>query len=74
MSGEINGVAAAMTELINTFGELSAGSTEIITALTGLRELSSSVKASYAEMLSMTDKLRGAMNELARVSEENQPG
>jgi iron only hydrogenase large subunit-like protein len=73
MSGEINGVAAAMTELINTFGELSAGSTEIITALTGLRELSSSVKVSYGEMLSLTDKLRSAMNELARVAEESRP-
>jgi ABC-type transporter Mla subunit MlaD len=71
MSLEINGFAGTMTGLINTFSELSAGSTEITAALESLRELTAAVKISYAEMLSMTDKLREAMDNLARVSAEN---
>lgn len=68
MSEEINSFAGTMRELINTFSELSAGSTEITASLAGLRELTAAVKTSYAEMLSMTDKLREAMNNLAQVS------
>jgi methyl-accepting chemotaxis protein len=68
MSKEINGFAGTMHELISTFGELSAGSSEITASLAGLRELTAAVKTSYAGMLSMTDKLREAMNNLAQVS------
>jgi iron only hydrogenase large subunit-like protein/ABC-type transporter Mla subunit MlaD len=69
MSAEINGFAGTMSDLINTFSELSAGSTEITSSLEDLRKLTGAVKHSYAEMLSMTNKLREAMNDLAQVSE-----
>jgi methyl-accepting chemotaxis protein len=72
MSAEINGFAGTMTDLINTFSELSAGSTEITSSLESLRKLTGAVKKSYAEMLSMTNKLREAMNDLAQVSAQTE--
>jgi iron only hydrogenase large subunit-like protein/ABC-type transporter Mla subunit MlaD len=68
MSREINGFATTMTELINTFGELSAGSSEITSALAILSELTSSIKSDYVEVLSTTDKLRNSMEDLVRIS------
>jgi chromosome segregation ATPase len=68
MSKEINGFAVTMSELINTFGELSESSSEITTTLTTLRELTSSIKTDYAEVLSTTDKLRDAMENLVQIS------
>jgi methyl-accepting chemotaxis protein len=64
MSAEINGFAETMTGLISTFSELSANSSEITAALKDLRELTSAVKSSYAEILAMTDNLRDAMEDL----------
>jgi hypothetical protein len=68
MSGEINGFATTMTELINTFGELSAGSSEITAALSTLGDLTSSIKTDYVDVLSTTDKLRASMEDLVRIS------
>jgi phage-related protein len=68
MSGEINGFAVTMSELINTFGELSAGSSEITAALGTLKELTSSIKTDYIDVLSTTDKLRDSMENLVRIS------
>ncbi|MDR1837044.1 MAG: methyl-accepting chemotaxis protein [Treponema sp.] len=68
ISREIDGFAETMSGLIDTFNELSSESGEIITALDGLREQSAAVKKGYAQMLSMTDKLRGAMLELTVLS------
>jgi methyl-accepting chemotaxis protein len=68
MSEEITGFAGTMTELIRTFSELSAESSEITGALASLRELTTAVKTSYGEMLAMTDSLREAMGDLARLS------
>jgi methyl-accepting chemotaxis protein len=68
MSGEINGFAVTMTELINTFGELSAGSSEITAALATLKDLTSSIKTDYVDVLSTTDKLRNAMENLVQIS------
>ena len=70
MSEEINGFAKTMSELIGTLNDLSAGGSEITTTLVSLRELSAAVKRGYDEMLSMTDKLRDDMNDLAHVSSE----
>jgi ABC-type transporter Mla subunit MlaD len=68
MSGEINGFAVTMSELISTFGELSAGSSEITAALATLKDLTSSIKTDYIDVLSTTDKLRDAMENLVRIS------
>ena len=70
MAEEINGFAGTMSELIGTFSELSGGSSEITSALGSLREFSTAVKTGYAEMFSMTGKLKEAMEDLARVAEE----
>jgi iron only hydrogenase large subunit-like protein/ABC-type transporter Mla subunit MlaD len=70
MSKEINGFAVTMSELINTFGELSAGSSEITSTLATLRELTASIKTDYNEVLSTIDKLRDAMEHLVRISKE----
>jgi len=68
MSEKINGFAGTMTGLINTLGELSASSTDITASLAALRELTSSVKSSYAEMLSLTDKLQENTKGLSELS------
>jgi methyl-accepting chemotaxis protein len=68
MSKEINGFAVTMSELINTFGELSAGSSEITATLSTLKELTASIKTDYTEVLSTTDKLRDSMENLVQIS------
>jgi iron only hydrogenase large subunit-like protein len=69
MSREIGGFAETMTGLINTFNELSAESHEITNSLDSLKDQSAAVKTSYTEMLSMTNKLRDAMQELTLLSQ-----
>jgi len=69
MADEIKGFADTMTELITTLGELSSGSTEITTSLTALKELTATIKNSYANMLSMTDNLQDDMNKLASITQ-----
>jgi iron only hydrogenase large subunit-like protein/ABC-type transporter Mla subunit MlaD len=68
ISKEINGFAETMSGLIDTFGKLSAHSSEITAALDSLNSQSDMVKTDYAEILSMTEKLRNAMNELTVLS------
>ncbi|MDR0443666.1 MAG: methyl-accepting chemotaxis protein [Treponema sp.] len=70
MSKEIDTFAATMTGLIQTLSELSAGSSEITATLVTLRELTSAIKTSYAEVLTMMTKLRDDMNDLAAVAKE----
>jgi ABC-type transporter Mla subunit MlaD len=69
MSKEINDFAHTMTNLISTFNDLSAESSGIIHALESLKMQSHAVKNVYAKMLSMTDKLRDSMHELAAIAE-----
>jgi hypothetical protein len=69
MSKEINDFAHTMTNLISTFNDLSAESSGIIHALESLKTQSHAVKNVYAKMLSMTDKLRDSMHELAAIAE-----
>ncbi|MDR2738417.1 MAG: methyl-accepting chemotaxis protein [Treponema sp.] len=54
MAEEINGFAHTMTELINSLGELSIGSREIITALVQLREHAEAIKDGYYDMMGKT--------------------
>jgi len=68
MSKEISGFAQTMNGLINTFNELSSESSEITIALDSLKCQSASVRTGYAQMLSMTDKLRDAMHDLTALS------
>jgi methyl-accepting chemotaxis protein len=70
MSEEINGFGGTMAELIGTLSELADKSTEITAALKSLREASLSVKNGYTQMLSMTEKLRGDMADIEKVSTE----
>jgi iron only hydrogenase large subunit-like protein/CheY-like chemotaxis protein len=70
MSKEISSFAETMTGLINTFGQLSAESGEITSALDELQSQSEMVKTDYAEILSMTDKLSTAMVELTMLSKK----
>jgi hypothetical protein len=71
MSKEIGSFAETMSGLINTFGELSAQSGEITAALDNLQSQSETVKTDYAEILSMTEKLRTAMYDLTMLSNKN---
>jgi uncharacterized coiled-coil DUF342 family protein len=71
MSREIKGFAETMTGLISTFNELSAESNEIIAALESLKNQSASVKSVYAEIMTMTDSLRDALDELGSLSKRN---
>ena len=57
-----------MTALINTFNELALESGEVIAALDKLKQQSSIVKTGYAQMLSLTDKLRDAMHEMTALT------
>ena len=68
MSEEINDFGQTMTELISTLNNLSAQSSEITAELNSLGDLSSAVKSGYANMLSMTDKLKDGMDELSRAA------
>ncbi len=71
MAAEIGGFADTMSELINTFSELSSGSTQITTALVDLKTLSMEVKDAYGDMLEMARRLRGTMTGLAEASAKN---
>jgi ABC-type transporter Mla subunit MlaD len=70
MSKEINGFAGAMTELIGNLTELSAGSSEITATLLTLHELTSAIKTSYSEVMTITGKLRSAVEDLERMAEK----
>ncbi|WP_461256353.1 [Fe-Fe] hydrogenase large subunit C-terminal domain-containing protein [Treponema sp. R80B11-R83G3] len=70
MANEISSFAKTMSDLINTFGELSAESGEITAALDSLQNQSNMVKTGYAEILSMTEKLRTAMLNLTMLSKK----
>jgi methyl-accepting chemotaxis protein len=66
MAEEINGFAGTMTELINSLGELSIGSGEIITALVQLREHAEAIKTGYHDMMSKTQDLEESMQLIAQ--------
>jgi len=68
MADKINGFAGTMTGLVNTLNELSDGSSEITASLAALQEIASTMKANYAEMLSMTDKLQENTRNLSELS------
>ena len=68
MAGEISGFARTMSELIDTLGKVTDESSSITTSLNDLRIKSSAVKTDYAEILSLTDKLRYDINFLAAMS------
>jgi iron only hydrogenase large subunit-like protein/uncharacterized coiled-coil DUF342 family protein len=72
MSAEINDFAETMTNLINTFNELSAESNEITLSLESLKIQSNDVKNVYAQMLSMTNKLRDSMHELMEIAKKKE--
>jgi len=71
MAKEINGFAETMNGLINTFSELSAHSAEITDALDNLQTQSTVVKTDYAEIISVTEKLRTTMYDLNKMSKTN---
>jgi methyl-accepting chemotaxis protein len=68
MSKEISGFAKTMSVFITTFNELSAKSGNITASLVSLKEQSSAVKTSYAQMIEMTEKLAKAMRDLSELS------
>jgi methyl-accepting chemotaxis protein len=65
MSGEINGFANTITNLIRTFTELSEESNEITQSLESLKGQSAMVKTGYAQVCSMIEKLLEARIELS---------
>jgi methyl-accepting chemotaxis protein len=72
MAEEINGFAITMTELIDSLGELSIGSKEIITALVLLREHADSIKTSYQDMMKKTRNLEDTMQSIIRMGESGE--
>jgi Na+-translocating ferredoxin:NAD+ oxidoreductase RNF subunit RnfB len=68
MSGEINGFAGTMTQLIDTLGTLASESSGITSSLENLKNHSATVKTDCDEMISLTDKLRYDINFLAAMS------
>ncbi len=68
MSKEISGFAETMSVFMNTFNELSAKSGNITASLVSLKEQSSAVKTSYAQMIEMTNKLAKALKDLSDLS------
>jgi transposase-like protein len=70
MSREISSFADTMNNLINTFHEMSSESGEITTSLNSLRDISAIVKTDYDKMISMTNKLRDSMHELASIADK----
>jgi len=68
MSKEISGFAETMSAFMNTFNELSAKSGNITASLVSLKEQSSAVKTSYAQIIEMTNKLAKALKDLSELS------
>jgi acyl-CoA synthetase (AMP-forming)/AMP-acid ligase II len=68
MSKEIGGFAQTMSVFMTTFNELSAKSGNITASLVSLKEQSSAVKTSYAQMIEMTNKLAKALKDLSDLS------
>jgi uncharacterized coiled-coil DUF342 family protein len=68
MAEEINGFAHTMTELINSLGELSLGSTEIITALVQLRQHAEAIKDNYHDMMDKTQNLEESMQMITQIN------
>jgi iron only hydrogenase large subunit-like protein/uncharacterized coiled-coil DUF342 family protein len=68
MAEEINGFAHTMTELINSLGELSTGSSEIIIALVQLREHAEAIKDNYHDMMTKTQELEESMQMIAQTN------
>jgi methyl-accepting chemotaxis protein len=71
MSENIRSFADTMEDLINTFGELSSGSSEITGALQSLKDITLGVESSYGEMLNMTRNLRETLEQLSVVAEQS---
>jgi iron only hydrogenase large subunit-like protein/uncharacterized coiled-coil DUF342 family protein len=69
MAEEINGFANTMTELINSLGELSIGSREIITALIQLRQHAEAITDGYHDMMDKTQELEKSMQLIANMNE-----
>jgi iron only hydrogenase large subunit-like protein len=67
MTGEINGFADTMTNLIETLGKLSTQSSEITEVLRKLKEMTANFKASYSGVMDKTKALEQAMSELVHV-------
>jgi hypothetical protein len=57
-----------MAAFMNTFNKLSAKSGSITASLVSLKEQSSAVRTSYAQMIEMTNKLAGALKGLSDLS------
>ena len=70
MSKEINGIAATMTSLIDVLDDLSKKSSGVTTSLDSLKEHSAVVKTEYAQMLSLTDRIRYDINFLSAMSSD----
>ena len=71
MADEISSFAGTMTELINPLTMLSAGGTQITTALVTLKDLTGEVKGAYKEMLEMVQNLQRTITELSQASVTN---
>jgi hypothetical protein len=68
MAEGVNGFAHTMTELINSLGELSIGSREIITVLVQLREHAEVIKTGYQDMMDKTQNLEKSMQTIIQTN------
>ncbi|MCL1991782.1 MAG: methyl-accepting chemotaxis protein [Spirochaetes bacterium] len=66
ISKEIHSFAQTMSSLIRTFNDLATESNDVTRELGKLKEQSDSVKAGYANVLSMTQKLSNVMAEYVK--------
>jgi methyl-accepting chemotaxis protein len=67
----IGGVAASITELINSLHEMSVGSSQITAALSSLRGVSEEVREAYSKMAEAAKAVESTMARIGSLSREN---
>jgi methyl-accepting chemotaxis protein len=73
MAGEINEFAHTMTELIDSLGELAAGSREVTDTLIQLREHAEAIKTGYHNIMDKAHEFEASIQSIPKMDETGRP-
>lgn len=68
---EIIEVASSFTQLTDSLSEMSAGSRQIVDAISHLNDLSSEVRESHGEISTSVESMQAVMKSISRISHES---